>query len=149
MLGQSSENSSVAAFHASESIRSSLYSSSPRAFSIPVPSELAAAHTYRRICQVPCALPERPFRLSASLLFLRSCVMALDCSSFRRDSIIVFSTQSSTVGSGLRDVPPAASFGGHGRFQIQLGIAWLLLTLVQVSPQITVPPLMSPLPSRS
>ena len=30
--------------------------------------------------------------LSASLLFQRSCLMALDCSSFRRDSIIAFST---------------------------------------------------------
>ena len=40
----------------------------PAAFSRPVPSALAAAHTYRRICQVPCALPERPFRLACQPL---------------------------------------------------------------------------------
>ena len=33
-----------------------------------VPSALAAAHTYRRICQVLCALLERPFRLACQLL---------------------------------------------------------------------------------
>jgi len=46
-------------------------------------------------------------------------------------------------------VPPAASFGGHGRSKILLDIAGLLLMLVQVSPMISVPPLMSPLASRS
>ena len=39
--------------------RTILLASSPRAFSRPVPSALAAAHTYRRICQVSNALPQR------------------------------------------------------------------------------------------
>jgi len=43
-------------------------------------------------------------------------------------------------------VPPAASFGGHGRVQILLDIAWLLLMLVKVSPQTSMPSSMSPLP---
>jgi len=34
---------------------------------------------------------------------------------------------------------PAFLFGGHRRFQILLDIAWLLLMLVQVSPQISMP----------
>jgi len=59
------------------------------------------------------------------------------------DQCVHCSAQSSTVGRGWRDAPPAALFGGHGRFQIPINIAWLLLMLVQVSQQISVPPLMS------
>ena len=44
--------------------RHCIRASSPRAFSRLVRSALAAAHTYRRTYQVPCALPERPFRLA-------------------------------------------------------------------------------------
>jgi len=46
-------------------------------------------------------------------------------------------------------VPPALSFGGYSRVKILLDVAWLLLMFVEVSPQTSVPPLMSPLSSRS
>jgi len=36
-----------------------ILASSPKAFSRPVLSALAAAHTYRRICHVPCAVSEK------------------------------------------------------------------------------------------
>jgi len=48
--------------------RHCILASSPRAFSRPVPYALAAAHTYRRICQIPCTLPERPSWLACQPL---------------------------------------------------------------------------------
>jgi len=57
------------------SIHHCILASSPRAFSRPVPSALAAAHTYRRICQVPCALPESPSWLACQPL---SCYSGLE-----------------------------------------------------------------------
>ena len=153
MLGQSSEISSVAAFHASESIRSSLYSSQQPQGILQTSSVCVGCGPYLpENLPGPLCSSRKAFsaRLSASLLFQRSCLMVLHCSSFRRDSIIAFST---SFHCGQRvtchDAPPAASFGGHGRFQILLDVEWLLLMLVQVSPQISVPPSMSPLPSRS
>ena len=57
-----------------------------RAFSRPVPSALAAAHTYQRICKVPCALPERPCWLACQPICCSSGpVMGLNCSLFRWD----------------------------------------------------------------
>ena len=48
--------------------RHCILASSHTAFSKPVPSAFAAAHTYPRICQVPCALPERPSQLACQPL---------------------------------------------------------------------------------
>jgi len=124
--------------------------SSPRAFSRPVPSALAVAHTYRKICQVPCALPERPFRLVVSL----SVVPAVLFDGFTLQFV------PAGLNHCVQHNLPLWSEGDVMRllrrhlevmvdFQILLDIAWLLLMLVLVSPQISVPSLMSPLPSRS
>jgi len=179
-LGQSSENSSVAAFHASESIRSSLYSSQQPQGILQTSSVCVGCSPYLpENLPGPLCSSRKAFSacLSASLLFQRSCLMDLDCSSFWWDSIIqvAFSTifhcglvcvsavmellawaewrhnkpKTKNKGRGWCDAPHATSFGGHGRCQILLNTTWLLPMFVQVSPQISVPPLMSSLPSRS
>jgi len=95
VLGQSSEKSSVAAFHASESIRSSLYPNQQPQGILQTSSVCVGCGPYSpENLPGPLCSSRKAFSacLSASLLFQRSHLMALDCSSFRRDSIIAFST---------------------------------------------------------
>ena len=85
----------VAAFHASESIQSLLYSSQQPQGILQTSSVCVGCGPYLpKILPGPLGSSRKAFSayLSASLLFQRSCLMALDCTSFRWDSIIAFST---------------------------------------------------------
>ena len=88
VLGQSWENSSIAAFHAFESIWSSSYSSQQPQGIFQISSVCVGCGPYLpENLPGPLCSSRKAFSacLSASLLFQRSCLMALDCSSFWRD----------------------------------------------------------------
>ena len=60
-----------------------ILASSPSAFSRPVLFAFAAVHTYQWVCQVPCALPERPCRLACQPLCCSSAGPAVLFDGFR------------------------------------------------------------------
>ena len=125
--------------------------SSPRAFCRPIPSALAAAHTYRKFARSLVLFQKSLFGLPVSLSVVPAVLFdgfTLQFVPVGLDHCVQHNFPLWAEGDVMRLLRRHLEVMVD--YQILLDIAWLLLLmLVQVSPQISVPPLMSPLPSRS